>query len=380
LNSSTGGYDDTAGTQYYIERGFFRQCEFLFNSAPSTKILLQFNKAFNCGVYESFFNAGFVQLNVRGSDVFACRDTRFDSASGGCVLDESFGTFGTHSVYEHNDMNQPNDYFIRWNSRKITIRDNHIELDSARSSTGTGGNMEAAFDCIAGGGGAFHTVIQDNLIALGTFADKWLRYRAGTPFSLVVTDNGNSAFLQNADIGNQPYFNNSGTRFICIHRGNMGSDHNFPMNYEGFDEANGSSWVYLSANRPGINSTVGLGPIVNGVVCNSGYILISANADTSKYVEWSDWIGLQANQLIGTCSVDVVSYGGVNGQVLSYSVLDNGAVKSTGTIAHAFANQLFKNNLATTVGITAKLQIRLWNADTGHGANVGIRNVEVRFG
>lgn len=384
VNSNTAGIDDTSGTMYYVERSVFRQTEFLYNGSPNTYTTLSLNKAFNCGVYECNFNAGSLQLHVRGCDLFTCRDSRFDQATNGAILDESVGTFGTNSVYDHLDMNQANDFFIRWNNRQITITNCHMELDSPRAGSGSGGNMIAAMDCVTGGG-SFHTRITGNLVAIFPYADYWLRYNSDNPYSLIVEDNKSPGPMVNVSIrhlgiGGLPYFNNSSTRVVCSHRTNMSSEQFFPMNNGDFSDPHGIDAIYLNASRPGITFGVGLGGVLYGIKCSSGDIYFPANADTTKVIEWSDWNGLPANQLIGTFSVLINSYAAVAGQVLSYKVLDNGSVLATGTTTQTTANKFYQTSALSSTLVSTKLQIQVWNADTTRNGDQYIRNVEVRFG
>lgn len=377
LNSLSGGFDDTSGTQYYIIAPVFERCEFIFNSSPSTKVLLEFNKCFNGGVNKSKFSGGHIQVELEGSDLCWVTENRMDAATDGCVVDFSHNTFGSTNLIAHNDMNNPKNYFYRGNNRDGKIVDNHMELDFSPGSTGSGGNMEAAIDIVTGNN--FQTYVARNRVDVTTFCDHWLRYRFSNPYSLIVEDNGGSgAVAASPDIPALPYWNNSSGRMICRHSGNHFGESVFPMNYDANLVASSVYIAQMTASRPGVTLT-GIG---GSLLCSSGAFKLPADANTGHYIEFSDWgaLALPGNTIKGTLLVDLLTYGDVAGQVLHYDVLDNGVSVASGTITHTVANQMYETNVGPAFAVATKLQIRLWNSDTGHGGNVYMQWAGVRPG
>lgn len=372
LNSADGGYDDTAATQHYILAPVFERCEFLFNGAPNNKTLLQFNKCFNGGVSKSKFTAGHIQVDFRGSDLCWLTHNRMDNASDCAVQVLSIGTFGSSTLVHHNDMNNPKNCFYRGNDLDGKFTDNHCELDFPPGSSGAGGKQEAAIDILPGN--AFQTLIANNRMAVEVYAERWLRYRSSNPYMLVVENNGSSGPANsNTDIGSLPYFTNSRTRMICSHRNNHVGEHTYPMNYEAPDAVMPGTAVFLTASRPHV-SPVGLGTTVR---CLGGDFVLSPSADPTKYLEWSDWSGLPANQLIGNFTIVSTTYGAVAGQTMRYAILDNERQLAAGQIVHGTANRYYSTALCSNVNVGTKLQIRFWGL--GPRGLGGIRAIDVRF-
>lgn len=381
LNDETASIDDTSGTMYYIERAFFTECEFLFNGAPSTKTMLHFSKCFNSGVEKCKFSAGHKQIDFRGCDICFVYDCRMDNATNGCVSFTSVGSFGNQFKIDHGDWNNPKNYFYRGAAQDLVLENVKMELDGSPGSTGTGGNMEAAIDITSGN--AFRTVLRDNNTAVGGFCDHWLRYRSSNPYILIAEGNGatdDGSASADVNLGFGRYFTNSGTRTVYMHRGNVyqGSDNNWPMNYQTGDVGdNPGDLILLSASRPGVGFT----GLAGNLTVSGGDFLIGPDADTSKYLEFSDWgaCGMPANQVIGHLFVMFNTYGSVNGQVFSYEVLDGASVLASGTVTHTVANKVYQTVLSA-FDVAATLKIRFWNADTANGGNCSFRRGSVRFG
>lgn len=379
LNSTTGGYDDTSGTQYYISQPFWHRVSVAFNGPPSNKTLLQWNKTFNGSIRDCNFNGGNVQLDLQGCDINTVRDNRFDLASDCAIQDYSHGTFGSTNDIRHNDMNNPKNCFYRGCNRDGKILDNHMELDFSPGSTGSGGNMPAAIDIVAGN--AFQTVITGNRMDVGAFCDHWLRYASSNPYSLIVENNGTSGpNAATPSIGILPYWTNSSTRMICKHSGNHLGENAFPMNYESLDIIPGSidELARVTASRPGVALT-GIGA---ALTCANGAFKLPPDSNTGHYLEISDWgaLGFPANTLIGSLTSVFTTYADAAGQVLNWQILDNGVSIATGTITHTNANQFYYSSPAgaAAVAIATKLQIRLWNADTVRNGTVYVQSVGVR--
>lgn len=382
-NDTAAGIDDTSGTMSYMVRPRVERCTFN-NDSGSHFYGLNLNKAFNGYVRDCTFIGNSVAIYLRGSDLNSIRDNRFDGQTDGCILDISVGTFGSTNDIHHNDLNNPKNYFYRGNNRNALFYRNHCELDSSPGSTGSGGNMEAAIDIIDGNG--FRTTIHDNDMSVDVFADRWLRFRSTTIYTLDVRNNGTpSSVLPQADIGNVAYFTSSGNRVIVRHDGNQGSDIYFPMNSKaGYgDESVGQSAAVLGPSYPGVAYATGIGwdqahqPSIY-LKCNSGDFVLPADAASNHYIEFSDWSGYPANSLTGTFTVYIVSAAAVNGQVMNWQLLDGASVISSGTITHGTANQMFGNAICTSQGFNTKFVLRVWNQDTTRNNVVYFHLADVR--
>ena len=369
-NSVTGGFTDDASSQKYIINPRVYNC--LFNMDSVTRYTaLQFNKCFDGDMRLNRFTNFLIDVDFEGSDNCVFDNNRSDGATDVCVLANAQGTFGNNLVLTENDWNNPKNNFVRWTYRSIRIFDNHLESDFNPGSSGTGGNMVAAFD--GSGGNAFHSWIHDNEMDGLGFWDNWLRMD-GQNNHYTVSAFGNNTASNPASMGGvlwtspQPYFNNSGGRCIIRHGGNGGVPGGFPMNTE--EASTGADPLNLMLWTPGRRGLVAVSG--NPTVANNALVLTPNGPE----VELSDF---PTPVVGGGVDINIQMMATVANQALQFEIRDGASIfQAYATLPSIGAVGFSNYHLYVNGTFSTALKIRLKNTDTGHNGNVLIRSVSFR--
>lgn len=377
-NSITGGFTDTGSSQQYMMRPRVERVNFSLDTGTAGTAI-QMNKCFDTLVSNCLFNGFDYPIDYEGCDINLFQMNRTDSTKTYEVKARAQNTFGSTLLIQCNDFNNPAiantaGGFIDTTYRDIAIYDNHMELDGGVTRT----NLIKV-----SGGNAFDTKIHNNRIEPGGFCTNWLSVANDSNHYLVSVHNNvtesSVSTMGSVSWGSQYYFNNSGGRCIVTHSGNTTGDAGFPMNYESgqYIPAGSSGIALITASRPGVSYT----GIAGNLRCNSGAFILAANADTSQYLEASDWASLQmpGNAIKGTISLAFKTYADAAGQILNWEAYDNGVAigGASGTITHTVANQFYITTPAS-FSVATNLGVRCWNSDTGNNGNVYIQAILIQ--
>lgn len=369
-NSIAGGFTDDGTTQLYIARWMIERCQIVHNSGAAGFTGIQINKCFNGGISASQFLGFSVPVNFEGSDINWLDHVRFDLTQSGCILIHSHGSFGSSTLINHCDFNDPKDFIIRSSDLDLMVYDSHFEMDGPAGSTGIGGNMEAAIDILSG---TFHFKIVNNRMQVGVFCDNWLRV-APTDIIYYAECRGQTSSGPTGGVkwDYAYYFNNSGGRTYITHGENTDGFATFPMNTraDGAPLPSAKMVALWTPSRRGLY--FGLTPFYNPPV-QSGDLFLTPLAAKGSLIELSDFIV----PLKGTYDITCLAYGAAAGQQFKFEIFNGGASIATGTCTCTALNVSETFVLGTAQATPDGLRVQFYNDDTATDANVYLQVVTV---
>jgi hypothetical protein len=357
LNDPTKGFTDANPLQEYILRPLIERCSI---EALTSKngIGIQWSKCFDGRIINSKIQSFDINVDLHGSDICSIKDNRIVGGNY-AVKTTTYGTFGTQTLVDHNDLLSQSKSFINTTDNNVIIRDNYMEAIN-------NGNLEPAIVI-----NSQRAYINNNRIEANSTIP-WLRVDS-VPLLLDIrntTTTGSIGNVQFMDGLEMKYLYNSFNISKIIHSGIVPENGRLGIPYSSLDDpiCDGKTVCVISPST---------GYVTADAYGNS--LKVSLTEKAWKFPAMPNYGSITSfyPKLSGNFNIGVVAKASTSGQKLYIQRLNGETVLETINIS--LTDKYTYTQIPFTGNTHTDLKIKVFNDNTTSSYDLFIKKIVVDY-